>query len=117
MYGEFEETIDHILAGCPVLAQSDYIQRHDRAAGYINWKILQYYHFPAADNWYDHKPDTVTENEGATILWDMPVSTDSQINAIRPDIIVKDKKKSRCFMIDMTIASERNASIKQVEKL
>ena len=47
----------------------------------------------------------------------MLVSTDRQINANRPDIIVKDKKKSRCFMIDMTIPSERNASVKQVEKL
>ena len=45
-------------------------------------------HFPTADNWCDHKPETVIEIEGATILWDMPVSTDKQINANRPDIIV-----------------------------
>ena len=47
----------------------------------------------------------------------MPVNTDKQINANRPDIIVKDKKANNCLMIDMTIPSERNVSIKQMEKL
>ena len=47
----------------------------------------------------------------------MPVTTDKQINANKPDIIVKDKKANSCLMIDMTIPSERNVSIKQVEKL
>ena len=35
----------------------------------------------------------------------------------RPDILVKDKKANNCLMIDMTIPSERNVSIKQMEKL
>ena len=102
MCKEFEETIDHI-SGCTVLAKTEYIQRHD--------------HLPTAGKWYDHIPETVTENESATILWNMPVTTDKQINANRPDTIVMDKKANSCLMIDMTIPSERNVSIKQVEKL
>ena len=35
---------------------------------------------------------TVTENNEATILWDMPIQTDREIKANRPDLVVKDKK-------------------------
>ena len=71
MCNEFEETIDHIVAGCPVLANTEYIQRHDKAAGYIHWRICKHYHFSTADKWYEHKPEKVTENEAATVLWDI----------------------------------------------
>ena len=74
MSKEFEETIDHILSGCPVLAKTEYIQRHDRAAGYLHWKTLKHYHIPTAGKWYDHIPETVTENDSATILWNMHAS-------------------------------------------
>ena len=77
-----------------------------KAAGYLHWEICQHYRLPAAGNWYDHIPETVTENKSATILWNMPVNTDKQINANRPDI-VKDKKANNCLMTDMTILSER----------
>ena len=117
MCNEFEETIDHIVAGCPVLANTEYIQRHDKAAGYIHWRICKHYHFSTADKWYEHKPEKVTENEAATVLWDMPVNTDKEIKANRPDIIIKDKIEKKCIMIDMSIPSERNASIKEVENL
>ena len=43
--------------------------------------------------------------------------TDREIKANRPDIIIKDKEKKTCLMIDMTVPSERNTSIKEVEKL
>ena len=117
MCDEFEQTIDHIVVGCPVLAKTEYIQRHDKAAGSIHWIICKHYHLPAADKWYEHKPERVNENERATILWDMPVKTDKEIKANRPDIIMKDKKERKCIMIDMSIPSDRNVSIKEVEKL
>ena len=59
----------------------------------------------------------MTENETATILGDMPVNTDKEIKANRPDIIIKDKREKTCIMIDMSIPSERNVSIKEAEKL
>ena len=106
------------MAGCSVLvlANKEYIQRYDKAAGYLHWRICKHYHFPAADKWYEHKPEKVTDNETATVLWDMPVSTDKEIKANGPGII-KDKKEKKCIIIDMSLPSERNVSIKEVEKL
>ena len=72
----------------------------------MHWKICKHYQIPVTDNWYHHKPNTAAENESATILWDMPVHTDKEIKANRPDIIVKDKKDKFCLLIDMTVPSE-----------
>ena len=55
------------------------------------WNILKHYSIKAADRWYEHQPETVTENGKVTILWDIQVHTDKAINANKPDIIIKDK--------------------------
>ena len=67
--------------------------------------------------WSACEPATVTENQTATILWDMPIQTDKEIKANRPDIVVKDKKERTCLLIDMSIPTERNTSLKTMEKL
>ena len=115
--GRYEETIDHIISGCPELAKTEYIQRHDKAAAYLHWKICREYKIKTADKWYEHQPNTVTENDEITILWDMPIQTDRKITANRPDIIIKHKTKKECILIDMAIPSERNTSVKVTEKL
>ena len=114
---EFEETVDHIISGCPTLARNEYIQRHNKAAAYIHWNICQHFQIPTTTKWYEHAPETVIENEDVSILWDMPVHTDKEIKANRPDIIVKNKKEKTCLLIDMTCPSDKNVSTKEVEKL
>ena len=50
------------------------------------------------------------------IMWDMPVNTDTTITANRPDITVKDLVNSTCKLIDMTVPSDRNIALKEIEK-
>ena len=64
----YEESIDHILSGCPELAKTEYIKRHNNPIAYMHWKILKHYNIKANDKWYEHQPETVTENENVTIL-------------------------------------------------
>jgi len=47
----------------------------------------------------------------------MPIQTDKEIKANRPDIVVKDKKERTCLLIEMSILTEGNASLKIMEKL
>ncbi|XP_071795627.1 uncharacterized protein [Asterias amurensis] len=115
--GKYEETVDHIISGCPELAKTEYIHRHNKTAAYLHWKICRHYNIETTGEWYKHQPTTVTENDVVTILWDMPIHTDKEIKANRPDIIIKDKKDQRCILIDVSIPSERNTSIKVAEKL
>ena len=49
-------------------------------------------------------------------MWDMPVNTDRTITANRPDIIIKDSVNSTCKLIDMSIPSDRNIALKEIEK-
>ena len=69
---------------------------------------------------YDHKSDTVVENEQATILWNMPIHTDRdrEIAAHKPDIIIRDHTNQKCLIIDMAVPPhKKNTSVKVVEKL
>ena len=75
------------------------------------------YHIKVQDRHYKHEPATVRENQTATILWDMPIQTDKEIKANRPGIVVKDKKERTCLLMDMSIPTERNTSLKTVEKI
>ena len=117
MCNKYDETIDHIVSGCPELAKTAYTHRHDKAAAYIHWKVCHNYNIKTSEKWYDHEPQTVTENEDVTILWDMPIHTDRKITANRPDIVIKDHKTKTCKFIDMAVPSDRNTSVKVTEKL
>ena len=39
----------------------------------MHWKVCHNYNIKTSEKWYDHEPETVTENEDVTILWDMPI--------------------------------------------
>jgi hypothetical protein len=36
------EDIKHIVAGCTTLMPSEYINRHNKVAGYIHWMICKH---------------------------------------------------------------------------
>ena len=106
---EFNESIEHILSGCPTLAKKEHLARHDKAFIYIHWNI--------PDKWYEHKLNTVIEGKDVTMLWDVSIYTDKEIKANRPDIVIKDKANHLCTLIDMTVLSERNVAAKEAEKI
>ena len=39
--GQYQDAIDHIVAGCPELAKTEYLHRHDKAASYLHWNICK----------------------------------------------------------------------------
>lgn len=106
--GMFDEYVDYVISGCRELAKSEYIQRHDNALSYIHWKLCRNYNImTSADKWYEHKPETVVENEQAPILWNMPIHTDREIRANKPDIIIREHTKQRCWIIDLAVPLDR----------
>ncbi|CAH3124751.1 unnamed protein product, partial [Porites lobata] len=102
----YEETTDHITSGCPELAKSVYIQRHNKVASYIHWNICKDYNIKVGDKW-THRPETITENgnESCTILWGMPVNTKNR-NQIQ-QIIIRDQELKKCLLIDMAVSAEQ----------
>ena len=82
----------------------------------VSVKIMN--HIKITDKWYQHTPETVMHNKdnNLTIMWDMPINTDRTMTENRPDIIVKDSVNSTCKLIDMTVPSDRNIALKEIEK-
>ena len=115
--GQYQETIDHIVAGCPELAKTEYLHRHDKPASYLHWNICKELNINVEEKWYEHDPHTATERDNITILWDMPIQTDRELKFNRPDIVIKDKQEKSCLLIDMFIPTEKNTSVKVTEKL
>ena len=115
--GQFQETLDHLVSGCPELAKTKYMQRHKKAVACLPWTICKHYDIKVRDKHYEHEQATTTETQAATILWDMPIQADKEIKANRRDMVVKDKKKRTCLLTDMSIPAESNTSLKTVEKL
>ena len=83
----------------------------------MHWKICKEFGIDVKERWYEHEPKTLTENDSVTILWDMPIHTDRNVAANRPDIVLKNKKDKTCLLIDMTIPLDTNTSVKTMEKL
>ena len=78
------------MSSCPELAKTEYIQRHNKATAYIHFKAFRHYNILVLDKWYEHEPAMVTENEEATILWDMQIHTHREITVKKPNIVIKD---------------------------
>ena len=111
------ETIDHLVSGCSILTPRGYKTRHDRVGQYLHWKIFNHFLLDTTKNWYEHKPEAVTKGPGFTTLWNFPIHTDRTIQANRPDIVVKDKQGKTCYLIDMSVPSDKNVAAKVFDKM
>ena len=106
------ESIDHVVSGCSKLAQ-EYKRRHDNLDKIVHWKLVRKCSFEAGDKWYEHEPESVLENEDYKILWDFSIQTDHVIEARRPDLVVVDKKRRTCKVIDFAVPG--NSRIEEEE--
>ena len=107
--GRFQETVDHITSGCPELAKTEYAHRHNKVTAYVYWNICRNLDINVPDKWYEHQPEPVTEHQKPMILWDLPVHTDREIKANRPDIILKCKDQKSCLLIDIAIPTDKRS--------
>ena len=61
--GDQEETIQHVLAGCSILAPTCYLNRHNLVAKVLHFHLCKSFHFPVLSNsWFTHHPLPVVEN-------------------------------------------------------
>ena len=95
-----EETINHIISECSKLAQREYKTRHDWAKKVIHWEMCKKFNFHHSTKWYMNKPESVLKNETHKILWDFEIQTDPLIPTRRPDLILINKRKKTCHLMD-----------------
>ena len=58
----------------------------------------------------------MTEAKGVTIPWDIAIQTKRKIKINRSDIVVKDYKRKTC-LLDMSVPTDNNISVKEYNKI
>ena len=78
------------------------------------------YGFPHTEKSYEHSIDKdkkVLENEGVKLLGDFSIQTEAKINHNKLDILLVDKKKKTCFIIDVACPFDTRIGKKEREKV
>ena len=57
------------------------------------------------------------ENERCKVQWDFTVQTDNMLEYPRPDIVIIDKEKIECIIIDLAVPGDQIITIKEQEKI
>ena len=63
-----------------------------------------------------HNPAPVQENDTHKLLWDFNIQTDHLIPAKRPDLIIINKKKRICKIVDFAVLADHRINLKECEK-
>jgi hypothetical protein len=116
MCSKAEEHMKHTVVGCTTLGQSEYTDRHNKLASYINWTICKQMGSRVPNNYYEHIPETAINVNGITIMWDIPVFTDRTILAFRPGRVLRDKKGRLLLLTDIATPADANINAKETEK-
>ena len=117
MCDQRNETVSHIVSECTVLAQKEYLKRHNNVCQYIHWRLCKKFDLEATKNWYEYKPKGCVENEKVKLLWDIVIQCDREIIARKPDIILIDKENKLTKIIDVAIPGDARVVEKEREKI
>ena len=117
MCGEKDASMGQLVGECSKLAQTEYKHRHDNVAGMIHWNIAHSYGLDVSNKWYEHKPEGVIENDHVKLLWDFNIQTSTYIQARRPDVVVVDRDKKTCNIIDIAVPVDAGIVEKEKEKV
>ena len=62
------------------------------------------------------QPAPVLENDSHKLLWDFNIQTDHLIPARRPDLIIINKRKRICKIVDFVVPADHRINLKESEK-
>ena len=101
--GDRDETINIIISECSKLVQKEYKTRHDWVGKVTHWEMCKEFKCDHSNKWYMHNPASVIENDSHKLLWNFNIQTDHIIPARRPDLIIINKKKRICKIVDFAV--------------
>ena len=74
------------------------------------------FQFDNINKWYMHNPAPVLENDSHKLLWDFNIHTDHLIPARRPGLIIINKTKRICKIVDFAVPADHWINMKESEK-
>ena len=115
LFADRDETINHIISECSKVAE-EYKARRDWGGNVTHWKMCKKFKIDHTNKWYIHNPAPLRENDSHKLLWDFNIQTDHLISARRPDIIIINKKKRICKIVDFAVLADHRINLKENEK-
>ena len=114
-----DETVEYLVAGCRVLANSEYLTRHNRALMILTVAWAKEYELIGEDTvWYKERWErgTALENGKAKLVWDFEFNLRKTNTSRRPDLILEDRESKKIWISDMACPKEQNIEAKRLEK-
>ena len=114
------ETIEHLVARCKVLANSEYLSRHNRVLMIMAVAWAKEYELVGGDMiWYKERWERgrMLENERGKLVWDFEFYLRKTATARRPDLTLEDNAKKKIWICDMACPQQWNIGAKRLEKL
>ena len=103
-------------AGCPSLAQTIYLDRHNAVTSAVHWNLCGLYGFEQLSQWWCHHPEPVLDSGNYKLLYDFDIYTDCGITARRPDLGMMDKITWFTGVIDVACVMDHHVIVKHKEK-
>ena len=111
-----DNTMTNKISECCKLALKEYKTRHDWVGKVIHWDLCKKFKFDHTDKWYMHNPASILEIETHKLLWDFGIQTDNLMSARQPDLIIINKRKRTCRIVDFVVPSDHRVKLKESEK-
>ena len=120
MCGKAPECIAHVLAGCPSLAQTKYMERHNAALKVLFFEILRDLDLneTVSPCFSSIEPKPLYESTQAQAFWDIPVYAEhTTVWANRVDARIIDHKEKKVLLVEMSCPWIYNREKKEAEKM
>ena len=88
------------------ISTEGYKTRHEWVGKVIHWKLCKKFEFYQTNKWYTHNPASVLENDTHKLLWGFDIQVDHLISARRPELIVINKNKRTCKIVDFPVSAD-----------
>ena len=114
------ETVEHLVAGCKVLANTEHLARYNRALMIlaITWakehEVVGTETVSYKERW---ERGTVLENDKAKLIWNFEFKLRKTTTSRRPDPILEEKDEKKIWICDMACPQQRNLEKKKDEKI
>ena len=93
------------------------ITRHDWVGKLIHWELCKKLIFDHMNKWYMHNPKSVLEDDTHKLLRDFEIQTDHLISARSPDLVIINKKKRTCRIVDFAVPADHRVKLKESKKM
>ena len=115
---QHSETVEHLVAGCQKLANSEYISRHNRVLMILAAAWAKGHGLIGQDVvWYEQRWDRgiVFENDRAKLVWDFEFHLCKTTTLRRPDLILETKEDRKILICDMACLQQQNIDTKRMK--